>query len=88
MGILYPKFPTVDRPPDPIHVSYPLSHCTLSSGDELVSFRCIDPRLIGIAYQDRERLGYGTALIIPREDLTRFIDMLNDARLQSEELVS
>lgn len=85
MDVLYPQFPTVERPPDPVHISEPMASVSLPNGDEVITYQCADPRIIGLAYQDRERLNYGGLIVLPRESLATIIELLNHTVVHMED---
>ena len=78
MGIVYPKFPTVDRPPDLVHTSDGIASADMVDGRRIVTYQCLDPRLIGLTFSVRERREFASIIALPANDLRTVIAVLTE----------
>ena len=76
MGIVYPNFPTVNRPPEPVHVHNPLAEEPLPGGSTLCTYLPFDPVCVVLTYQDRDRYADHEFIFLPRDGIRQAIAVL------------
>ena len=78
MGIVYPNFPTVDRPHEPVHVHHPIAAELLPGGSTLCTYLPAlegDPCFV-LTYQDRDRYSTHEFIYLPRDGIRQAIAVL------------
>ena len=84
-SVVYPEFPAVERPHEPVHVNETLAEARLPGGSILCTYLPIDQSIIVLTYQDRDQFGQYEMMFLPKDGIREAIAVLQATLSMLEE---
>lgn len=84
-SVVYPEFPAVERPHEPVHVNETLAEARLPGGSILCTYLPADPVCIILTYQDRNRHAEHEMMFLPKDGIREAIAVLQATLSMLEE---